>query len=599
MMKSNGITSALTHSDKRQDAEHPSCKPKECLPIVMYTLPMQKLCANTWCGQNFEVTSDDLEFYERISPVFAGKKYLIPPPTRCPECRQRHRLAFRNNTALFQRPSYPSNEMIFSMYPESAPFPVMKSEDWLGDSWDALSYGAPFSCEQTFMEQLWKLHTTVPRYAAINNIRTENAGYCNNVSDVKNCYLTFATSYAEDCLYGENVWGSKDCVECTLTLQSELCYDCTNCTKCMRLQSSFNSENCSESFFLGNCRNCHNCFGCVNLRNKKYCIWNEQKTKEEYEEFVQNFDGNSFHERAKQRKRFEELMLQSPHPHAIMHQTEDCTGNCIVESKGVQDSYFIQYGEDLKNCFNLYDKTNDCRDFTFFGRSCELVYESCTCGNNLSRISFCYVCRNVSSDLMYCISCDACKNCFGCVGLYRKEYCILNTQYTKEEYEELVPKIINHMIITKEWGEFFPVAFNPMPYNRSIVYRYYPLTKAEAEKQGYTWYEENIQDFPGAIPASELPDGLPATNTPLTVRSASSGRPFKITSREIDLYHALRVPLPRDAYEERMNARVQRIGLPKLYERTCAKTGKNIVTTYPPDSPYIIWDREEYEKEFQ
>jgi hypothetical protein len=37
------------------------------------------------------------------------------------------------------------------------------------------------------------------------------------------------------------------------------------------------------------------------------------------------------------------------------------------------------------------------------------------------------------------------SNLFGCIGLRGKEYCILNKQYTKEEYEALVPKIIEKM----------------------------------------------------------------------------------------------------------------------------------------------------------
>jgi hypothetical protein len=37
------------------------------------------------------------------------------------------------------------------------------------------------------------------------------------------------------------------------------------------------------------------------------------------------------------------------------------------------------------------------------------------------------------------------------VGLHDKSYCILNKQYTKEEYEELVPKIIEKMMKDDEW----------------------------------------------------------------------------------------------------------------------------------------------------
>jgi hypothetical protein len=52
--------------------------------------------------------------------------------------------------------------------------------------------------------------------------------------------------------------------------------------------------------------------------------------------------------------------------------------------------------------------------------------------------------------MIYCDSCDACKNCFGCTGLKHKEYCILNKQYTPEEYEQKVSKIIDKMIQDKE-----------------------------------------------------------------------------------------------------------------------------------------------------
>ncbi len=561
---------------------------------------MQKACAKSWCKQSFEITDDDLAFYEKVSPVFGGKKQPIPPPRHCPECRQRHRLAFRNQTALFPRTAFPHGEKIFSMYPQSAPFPVMRSEDWFSDQWDALDYGKEFSFQKPLMEQLFELHKIVPRYIAINNIRTENCEYCNNVSDVKNCYLTFTAYYSEDCMYGESMLKSKDCVESTMATACELCYDCINCTRCTLVQSSFNSENCSDSFFLGNCRNCRDCFGCVNLRNKKYCLWNEQKTKEEYESFLRSFHGTSFSAREQYRQAFINFERKHPRPNTIMHQSEDCTGNCIQESRNVKESYFIENGENLKYCFNLAgEQANNCHDVSFFGRGVELVYESVGCGNNVSRLCFCYMCRSQSSDLFYCISCDACKNCFGCVGLYRKEYCILNVQYTKSEYEELVPKIIAHMRTTKEWGEFLPVAFNPMPHNRSIAHRFYPITEQEAKNEGYAWYEEDIRDFPDIIEASALPDGLPVTDAPITVKSLFSGRPFRITAQEIGKYREFNVPLPRQSYEERMNERAQKLGGLRLFERSCAKTGKAILTPYPPDSPYIIWDREEYEKEFQ
>ena len=50
-----------------------------------------------------------------------------------------------------------------------------------------------------------------------------------------------------------------------------------------------------------------------------------------------------------------------------------------------------------------------------------------------------------SFDLEYSIMVSSSQNCFGCVNLRNGEYSILNKRYSKEEYEELIPKIIQHM----------------------------------------------------------------------------------------------------------------------------------------------------------
>lgn len=53
--------------------------------------------------------------------------------------------------------------------------------------------------------------------------------------------------------------------------------------------------------------------------------------------------------------------------------------------------------------------------------------------------------RGNSEELYYCHIAKDTKHCFACVGVHGKEYCIFNKQYSKEEYEALVPKIIEHM----------------------------------------------------------------------------------------------------------------------------------------------------------
>ncbi|MEI8091831.1 MAG: hypothetical protein WCG98_06540 [bacterium] len=50
------------------------------------------------------------------------------------------------------------------------------------------------------------------------------------------------------------------------------------------------------------------------------------------------------------------------------------------------------------------------------------------------------------SSSIYVLDVHHSSNMFGCVGMRDKEYCILNKQYTREEYETLVPQIIEKMM---------------------------------------------------------------------------------------------------------------------------------------------------------
>lgn len=89
-------------------------------------------------------------------------------------------------------------------------------------------------------------------------------------------------------------------------------------------------------------------------------------------------------------------------------------------------------------------------------------------------------CVQYSDHMLYCANCFHSSYCFGCVGLRNKSYCILNKQYTKEEYEVLVPQIIKKMQADDKWGEFFPITMSPFAYNETVAQEYFPLSKEEA-----------------------------------------------------------------------------------------------------------------------
>ena len=54
------------------------------------------------CGLEFEITDEDLKYYDQISPVFDGRKFAIPIPKMCPQCRHQE-ACFRNERKLYSR----------------------------------------------------------------------------------------------------------------------------------------------------------------------------------------------------------------------------------------------------------------------------------------------------------------------------------------------------------------------------------------------------------------------------------------------------------------------------------------------------------------
>src|SRR3990167_4033493 len=123
---------------------------------------MQKQCANTWCQASFEITDSDLAFYDKISPVFGGKKYAIPAPTFCPDCRLQRRMSFRNERKLYQRTCDLTGKPIISVYATEKPFKVYDQKEWWSDRWDPHTYGRAIDRKKPFFEQFQALLREVP-----------------------------------------------------------------------------------------------------------------------------------------------------------------------------------------------------------------------------------------------------------------------------------------------------------------------------------------------------------------------------------------------------------------------------------------------------
>ena len=224
-----------------------------------------------------------------------------------------------------------------------------------------------------------------------------------------------------------------------------------------------------------------NCFGCVNAMNKSYCIYNKQYSKEEYKEKIKAMRLNTW--TGFQKAKAEAIAFSQKFPIAYLNGVlnDDVTGEYISNSKNVHNSYLIQGGKDLKYCQYLQvPGAEDSYDLTVWGQTNVRAYENCTSGLGVSNSHFLKSCWSEVVDSEYCMDCRGISNCFGCVGLKEKRYCIFNKQYSPDEYAVLVAKIKIQMTNDKEYGEFFPIEHSPFGYNVSLAQEHFPFTKKHA-----------------------------------------------------------------------------------------------------------------------
>jgi Zn ribbon nucleic-acid-binding protein len=557
---------------------------------------MQKSCAK--CTQKFEITDEDLKFYDKVSPVFAGKKCQIPLPTLCPECRAQRRLAFRNERRLYIRKCDLSGRQILSTFSQEKPYKVYDQKEWWTDKWNAMDYGGKYDLKKPFFEQFHELWKAVPQMN-VKGENNENSDYCNLTANCKNCYLVFESSNNEDCLYGYWLQKCNDCCDVSFSHESQVCYETDNCYNCYNLLWSRNCTNCSDSAFLFDCIGCKNCLFCVNQRRKEYCIFNRQYTKEKYREEMKKYRDGSLKNLKDLKNKFREFELKFPHRHAQFVNTENCTGNYIQQGKNCNECFHAHDAEDCKYGEHVWRDSKNNMDVSTVGRHAELVYESINTAIDAHNDLFCIQCWSGTAGLLYCNGCFSCKDCFGCIGLRKKQYCIMNKQYTKEEYQELVRQIIENMRKTGEWGEFFPVSISEYGYNETVAQEQFPLSERGAKKIGAGWKKEDESNkYQGRN--VEVPDKISDVSDNIIkeiLKCVDCEKNYRIIAKELDFYKKMDIPIPDNCPDCRHSARMKMRNPNRLYRRACTKCSASIGTSYAPDRPEIVYCESCYLKE--
>lgn len=532
-----------------------------------------KNCQN--CKKDFTIESDDFGFYEKIK---------VPPPTWCPNCRSIRRMVHRNERNLFKRACDITGKNIISIYRPDCPYVVCDKDYYFSDDFDPFKYGVVYDPERKFFEQFYEFAKKVPM-ASLFVQTSVNCDYNQDMSKSNNCYLCSRTHDSDNIYYGYRVNKSSYCNDCFQVVEgSEFLYESVICVNCSNSSFIHFCEKCSDSAFLYNCTGCVDCFMCTDLRNKSYCYKNIQYIREEYKKIINSYNQSSYVGQQKALKEFEDFIKLFPRKNLSIIRSSNVSGDSILDSK---DAYNVWNVRGLQNCSYIWDSFNftDSMD-TYSGAGVDLVYESTATTGGSSNCHFCVRVYKGSRNCEYSWFLRNCSDCFGCISLMNKQYCVFNIQYTKDEYEKIVAEIKSRMLEDKEYGEFFPLYTSPFPYNDTVSHEYFPLTKKEVENMEMKWGDLEEKNYKATLSGKDLPDNIEDVTDSIlkeTIACEDGGscehgctKAFRIVEGELSFYRRRKIPLPTKCPNCRYYRRLAYRNPTRLRDITCMCMGDKL-----------------------
>jgi len=535
----------------------------------------------------FEISDKEIDFCKRMD---------VPLPSLAPKERLRHLMATRNEWKLYHRKCDATGESILSAYAPDLPFKVYKNDVWWGDSWNALDYGRDFDFNRPFFEQFDELQKVVPREGT-SVFNSENCEYNGHIRESKNCYLNSLVYRCEDIHYSYWMVSDKDVIDSLYTNYSTLCYYCSSVNKgynCVMLEES---NDCNDCYFSFQLRGCDHVIFSSNLANKSYYLFNKPCTKEEFEEVKSKALNGSWTRWQETYQHYLEMRKKSIHRFVHNLNCENVTGDHLYNCRNCVETYDSFDAEDAFNCVSL-SEVKDLQNVFSCGwpSGGELVYDSAVirCSQNVAFCTYIWF----SGNMRYSDSCNACDSCFGSIGLQHKKYCILNKQYTKEQYEELLPKIIEHMKSTGEWGKFYPPALSAFAYNETPAQDFFPLTEDQAIKMSWRWKSKDEKEYQPAT-VTKIPDNIRDVDDDIMneiLACVDCGKNYKIIKQELKFYRDMNLPIPRHCPSCRHAIRFKLRNSLRLFKRKCDQCQKDIQSSYTPDREEKVYCEECYLK---
>lgn len=535
---------------------------------------MSKPCPN--CQKSFEIPEEDKAFYKKID---------VPEPTWCPPCRHLRRHAHINDYVYYTRTCDNCQNPFVSSFPQKTDYIVFCQTCWYAEERDDRAAARDYDPHRSFFEQFDELMHEAPQLG-LTGIYNENCDFCESVANCRNCYLISESSNLEDCYYGYWLQKSDDCLECNYVHACERCYEITDCVNCYNLRYSQNCRDCSDSAFLEGCIGCRNCLYSTNLRQREFYIFNKPYSREDYFKEFKKINFGDSKSIASINQKFLEFLKTEPRKNLQIEHTENCTGDHIRNAKNCKQVFHCYDAEECSYGEHVWRNAKYCMDSSTAGRNAELLYETVCSGINSYNVKFSRYCWG-SSDTEYSNQSINSKNLFGCVGLKAgARYCVLNKQYSKEEYEALVEKIKEKMREDGEYGELFPMEMSLFGYNNTVSFDEFPFSREEALSRGWKWEDTDWgMKGKGTIEMGKIPSNIKEIDKSILdeiLTCQNCERNYKIIRKELKFYQSQNIPPPLNCPDCRHRTRLALRPSKIMHDIKCAECGEPTKTTLDP-----------------
>jgi len=392
--------------------------------ILDSLVPGERICALT--GEKWLMDETEIGWY---------RKFNVPPSKYSPLSRMKLINAyFQLFDFWYNKHAETGKPIITTIHPATG-IRVLPDDEWFSKDFSEIFL--ELDLEQPFFDQLYKLSRLVPRAAGYNPVKPERSVAFISFGDEDSYFVLACRS--KRTFFSISAYDVEDSAEINAANVVQESYNVIHSDRIFRSKFIRESYDCLNSAFLFDCRNCEYCFGATNQRNKKYLFFNERLSKEDWENKVAAINLNSFVVRSEYEKKFHDLVAVAIWPESFNVKSSDCSGEYLTNCNNVRESYLVSDGNNLAYANYCFGKTEDLyfASGAVGGNECYygLGFHASTKGKfSLSINQQCF-------ESEYCESCYSCSYCFGCVGLRHKQFCILNKQYTEEEYWRILDQL--------------------------------------------------------------------------------------------------------------------------------------------------------------